>query len=376
MTVDKFWDLLSKKISGEASDAESLEFEEILQSNPDWKNTADTLNQLWRQSIPSSQIETDNSFDVHIERMKKQGVEINEFHQPDEFEIFWEAEKNRKRKQRRWILSAVGTMATALTVFLLIRNNNSSAVPKDPAGPLSQVITKPGSTTQIQLPDGSKVWLNASSNLTYDKDFGKNQRVVNLSGEAFFDVVKDPAHPFIIHTQVIDVKVLGTQFNVRSYPNDANTETSLIKGSVEVTVKNRDEKYYLKPNEKVVIANNILNVPGMPPLDGKSALSKSPEAKPLISIQPLNYYRVDSTILETSWVENRLLFQENESFKEVALKMERRYGVKISFKSEKVAEYRPFGSFTKETITQALDALQVGFRFNYKKDGDNITISE
>ena len=93
--------------------------------------------------------------------------------------------------------------------------------------------------------------------MTYDKNFGKNIREVNLTGEAFFDVTKDSSHPFIIHTNVIDIKVLGTEFNVRSYPNDANTETSLIRGKVEVTVKNRaNEKIYLEPNEKLVVAND------------------------------------------------------------------------------------------------------------------------
>jgi transmembrane sensor len=217
------------------------------------------------------------------------------------------------------------------------------------------------------LPDGSRVWLNASSDLTYDKDFGKNLREVNLVGEAFFDVVKDPAHPFIIHTKVIDVKVLGTKFDVKAYPNDAYTETSLIRGSVEVTVKNRpNEKHYLKPNEKVSVANNI-----------GERLEKVTKSRPLILTESLTYYHADNTIIETSWVDNKLVFQENETFKDVALKMERWFGgVNISFADEDVANYRIYGSFTTETITQALDALHEAFRFNYKRTGNNILITK
>jgi transmembrane sensor len=153
----------------------------------------------------------------------------------------------------------------------------------------------------------------------------------------------------------------------------------LIKGSVEVTVKNRGETYSLKPNEKFVIANNIAGKAEDVQAEIKSIKEKKKVELPksLISIQPLNYYQVDSAILETSWVDNRLIFQKNESFREVALKMERWYGIQIMFTSEKVAEYRPFGSFGTETITQALDALKEGFRFNYKRIGDNsIVITE
>src|SRR5207253_2479010 len=103
---------------------------------------------------------------------------------------------------------------------------------------------------------------------------------------------------------------------------------------------------------------------------------KDASEKPLYSVQHLTYYPVDSTIVETSWVDNKLIFQENETFKEVALKMERWYGVKINFADEEVSQIRPFGSFTNETIGQALDALRESFGFNYKISGNVITISK
>jgi hypothetical protein len=270
-------------------------------------------------------------------------------------------------------------VAAGLTLFFGLENMIGSLQTKNKKqSTLSQVSTKPGSRTQIQLPDGSVVRLNSSSSLTYDKNFGKNIREVNLTGEAFFDVTKDSSHPFIIHTNVIDIKVLGTAFNVRSYPNDANTETSLIRGKVEVTVKNRaNEKIYLEPNEKLVVANNN-STPGKTLTDQPERRDNKTDLspKPIYSVQHLTYYPVDSTIIETSWIDNRLIFQENESFQEVALKMERWYGVQINFKSEKVAGYQMFGSFKNETITQALDELKLGFKFNYKIDGNIITITQ
>jgi len=296
------------------------------------------------------------------------GIESN----PTELEI------PQTKKSGKWLIP-VGVVAGGLILFFVLENMVGSFEKRNKKqSTLSQVSTKPGSRTQIQLPDGSVVRLNSSSSLTYDKNFGRNIREVSLTGEAFFDVTKDSSHPFIIHTNVIDIKVLGTAFNVKSYPNDANTETSLIRGKVEVTVKNRaNEKIYLEPNEKLVVANDNSTINKTSSSQPEQRSNKTDlTAKPIYSVQHLTLNPVDSTIIETSWIDNRLIFQENETFSEVALKMERWYGVQINFTSEKVAGYRPFASFKNETITQALDELKLGFKFSYKIEGNIITISQ
>ncbi len=366
MIADRFWELLSKQVFAEANEAELREFEEFLVNQPHLKDIAGSLTSLAHQSLPvEKNNETEKAFQNHIKRIRDAGIEFNAASQVEE-----EKGNNNplKRETRKWFFLA-GVVSVILLIFFIYKFSivSSAHTPKSQTF-YSQVTTKPASKTQVQLPDGSIVWLNAISNLTYDKDFGKDLREVNLVGEGFFNVVKDAAHPFVIHTKVLDVKVLGTEFNVKAYPNDAYTETSLIRGSVEVTVKNRPkEKHYLKPNEKMSVANNILDAAEKTPAE---------KSKPIILTEPLTYYHVDSTIVETSWVENKLIFQENETFREVALKMERWYGVHISFNDDEVAEIRPFGSFTNETITQALDALRESFRFNYRINGENIIITK
>ncbi len=366
MIIDRFWELLSKKESGEANTAELKEFEEILLTHPECGKTANVLSSLNFHSDAFAVGEVEQAFENHLDRMKNADIEFSDAGPHD-----IEAKPKHKNNTRNWWI--ISASATILLVTLFICNALNTSEKKN-ISKLSQVATKPGSKTQIQLPDGSTVWLNASSSITYDKNFGKSIREVNLSGEAFFDVTKDSSHPFIIHTNVIDIKVLGTAFNVRSYPGDANTETSLIRGKVEVTVKNRsNEKVYLEPNEKLIVANNNVTV-------NKSTIAQTPvksaSEKPIYSVQHLTYYPVDSTIIETSWVDNKLIFQENETFGEVALKMERWYGVKINFSDEEVSQIRLFGSFTNETVSQALDALRETFGFNYKISGNVITITK
>jgi len=376
MTIDRFWELLSKNNCGEINSVEIKEFEEILLAHPEWKNTADILSNLnFHSSVSEIDKESELAFETHLNRMKKAEVEFADI-ELSSIEI--ETATN-SRNSKKWLIF-FGVLAAGLLGFFLFKNMLVfSERYNKKQSTLSQVSTKPGSRmTQIQLPDGSVVRLNSSSSLTYDKNFGKNVREVNLTGEAFFDVTKDSSHPFIIHTNVIDIKVLGTAFNVKSYPNDALTETSLIRGKVEVTVKNRaQEKIYLEPNEKLVVANDNSMMNKTSASQPERRTNKPDlSVKQIYSVQHITLNPVDSTIVETSWVDNRLIFQENETFKEVALKMERWYGVQINFLSEKVAGYRPFASFENETITQALDALKLGFKFNYKIEGNIITITQ
>ena len=366
--TDRFWELLSKKLSSEANEAELSELQAILSRNPNLRNTAEALSVFENQLLPvESDGETELAYERHIKRLLESEEGSSKL--SSLFFSNHDAQPRKNLKIRRWGISVLSLLVIASGLFIL-RNNmvfHHATAPQQAIQ--SQVSTKPGSKTHIQLPDGSTVWLNASSDLTYGDNFGKEFREVNLAGEAFFDVAKDPEHPFIIHTKVVDVKVLGTAFNVKSYPNDANTETSVIRGRVEVTVKNRENtKYYLQPNEKVIVANNVaaMEIPTV----GRQ------ETKPLISIQPLTRYHIDSSIIETSWVENKLIFQENEPFRDVALKMERWYGVHIRFVDPDVEEYRMYGSFTTETIKQALDALKIVSNFNYKMNKDEIVISK
>ena len=368
MIEERFWLLLSKKSFSEASDDELRELNELLLDHANLKDTEEAMSVLASQSpLPEENYEAEQAFERLIQKIKESDDDLKGAIVPGKSESKL-GTKRISARARQWTLG-LSFVSVVLVLLLVFRHNkvSSEQVTKDKVQ-LSKLITKPAQKAQLQLPDGSIVWLNASSNLTYDKDFGKDLREVNLTGEAFFDVAKDAAHPFIIHTKVVDVKVLGTEFNVKAYPNDAYTETSLIRGSVELTVKNRNnEKRYLKPNEKVMIANDL-----PPEEDGP----KMTRPKPFEVRQSLTY-DADSTLVETSWVQNRLIFQQHETFREVALKLERAYGVHITFSDDQVAQIQPFYStLSTETITQILDDLKESLQFNYKMTGNDIVISK
>jgi len=388
MNRDRTWLLIGKKLAGEASAEELQELEGLLRSDPDMHYALQNITDLWSLSSPE-QHNTEDAFNRHLNRLKEAGAHWEEEPEPIEMDADFlppaDQVTNRLPKlRRRKAFLLMGIAAALLLIVAEIFLYNSKLKPSSPARPFAahhtgeknEITTRNGSKTKITLPDGSKVWLNAGSKLTYNKDFGNTIREVELTGEAFFDVVhiNSSAHgqavPFIIHTPQIDVHVVGTAFNVKSYPGDRQTETSLLRGKVEVLIHSRpDEKIILRPNEKLVVMNDE----EMP----RSTLPSKPTTitnQPFVSVSKLSYTTSDSILVETAWVQNKLVF-DNESFTDVAAKMERWYNVQFQFNDEQTEKLRFSGVFENETIEQALTALSIASPFHYAITGNKITIT-
>jgi ferric-dicitrate binding protein FerR (iron transport regulator) len=172
-----------------------------------------------------------------------------------------------------------------------------------------------------------------------------------------------------VHSNQYDVKVLGTVFNVKAYPEDKLSETSLIRGKVEISLANNSKKITLKPNQKAVISNKGGNLV----LENNKQVVEQAGEK--IIILPLSYNSTDSVVVETAWAQNRIEIV-NENFDEIKNKLERWYDVKIIFADEEVSRYSFTATFSGETIGQVLKALQYSYHFTYKIEGKIITISK
>jgi transmembrane sensor len=230
------------------------------------------------------------------------------------------------------------------------------------------VAAKRGVRSFMELPDGSKLWLNAGSKVVFSDNFSAGKRQLTLSGEAFFDVKHDELHPFIIHTGRLEVRVLGTSLNVRAYPGDSTIETTLIKGKVEVGVTgDPTSSILLHPNEKVII-------PTHPAVAGTTAKTQIPDIDQ--SGSPVRFVRrpivpdqTDGTITETSWVNNKLVFRK-ETLSGLAARLERWYDVKIVFDGHRYQGDSISGTFRDASIGDVMHALQItaGFRYHIEKD--------
>ena len=119
------------------------------------------------------------------------------------------------------------------------------------------IATPQGSRTQLSLPDGSKVWLNAGSSISYSQGFGYIDRLVKLVGEGYFEVAHNEKLPLSVVSENVCVKVLGTKFDFRDYPTDAEAIVSLTEGSVAMcSKKNPDENQLLKPGQRAMVDKN------------------------------------------------------------------------------------------------------------------------
>ncbi|WP_143310927.1 FecR family protein [Chitinophaga vietnamensis] len=362
MSTKRTWELIGRKLAGEASAEELRELDQLLRAHPELHLPVDTMSDIWKQSADADRAAGEDAHRRHIHRMQQMGIDIGRME--DQEDATYLLEGSRRRHYRRYLVAAGISGAMLLAGWWAWKPGG-----KHRPAALSEVSTRNGSRTSIQLPDGSRVWLNAGSKLTYDKDFGSSSREVSLSGEAFFDVAKNAELPFIIHTAAMDVRVLGTRFNIRSYPGDKNTEAALIQGSIEASPKDRPaEKIILKPNEKILVLNAIPS--------GGSAASRQ-HSDPVVAVQRLTYYEsADSTVaIETSWMDNKLVFRD-ESFASLAKRMERWYGVTIRFSEPQEEQLRFTGVFQGETVQQALNALKLIAAFNYTIKDNEITINQ
>lgn len=208
-----------------------------------------------------------------------------------------------------------------------------------------------GKRFEIQLSDGTKVTINAGSSLRYPVKFLKGQdRQVFLNGEAFFDVSADTEHPFIVNTEEINVRVLGTKFNISSYPEDKNINTVLVEGVV-VAYKNTDD--YLSKNAVELKPNH------------KASWHKQDKIM-----------QVSQTDIEPyiAWMRGRLILHE-VSFHDMLKKLERQYNV-IFINNNQQLENRYFtAKFDVEDIHQVLQSLSVSGNFTYKFDQNKIIIN-
>lgn len=346
MPQDIFFKLLSRQLAGEASEKDLDQLRKIIDSDPELKKVY--LSFIAPEEVSEDELsKAEQAFALHSLKMH--------------LHVANTAATNfnpRSSNKRVWLAAACFLLICSF-LFLVFS-------PFSPGNSLkSQVVTKKGSKTMVKLPDGSSVWVNSDSRLQYADNFKGELREVWLDGEAFFDVKKDPAHPFIIHTDKIKIKVLGTSFNVKSYPEDQVIETSLIKGRIEVSFSDRpSENIILRPNEKLTVRKDQSE----PEQTGIGI-----ENTPKIKLDHLLRLNEKSPLVETAWMDNKIAFS-NCQMSDIAIMLERRFDIQIEFKNQHLKEYRYTGIFDDESLDDILNIMKISKPFNYRLNGKKLTI--
>lgn len=217
---------------------------------------------------------------------------------------------------------------------------------KDAVSYLEQV-TKAGQKRVFKLEDGTTVHLAPQSTLIYPVRLGQAKRIVELKGEAYFEVSKNPHRPFVVHTAELDVQVLGTHFNVKSYKTNNLTTVSLLEGKVKVLLGGDDhEDYLLTPGQQ-------------------------------LSLNHLNHrvYQHEFDVASvTGWMTNTLVFK-NDRLADAAEKMEKIYGIKVVFADQATADTRLYASFENETLINVLETIKAAGNVAYKIIGNKVYLT-
>lgn len=204
----------------------------------------------------------------------------------------------------------------------------------------SEITTQPGSRINMQLPDGTDVWLNHGSKLKYPLKFSGSKRVVELSGEAFFEVYHDSNRPFLVEAGELGILATGTEFNVSAYPDDETVEATLVSGKINIQqlLGNGAMKqlYEVSPNQHASYRKEIKKLA-------------------ILNGDPGKYI---------SWKEDKIIF-ENDPIDEIFKRLGRWFNVDFQLEDQKLSEYTFTATFIDETLPQVLDLMELASPIAY-----------
>ncbi|MGO4294417.1 FecR family protein [Chitinophaga sp. RAB17] len=201
-----------------------------------------------------------------------------------------------------------------------------------------------GKQYKVVLPDGSQVWLNAASSLHYPTQFPDQERKVELSGEAYFDIVKDDRKPFLVVTAQQTISVLGTSFNVKAYTDEPYIKTTLIAGSVKIDPLNGSKSRVLKPGEQAIVANNDLQV------------------------------KTIDTKEDVSWRSDLFYFSDTD-LREMAYQLQRWYDIEVDFSS--LPAKRLYGQLPRSTpLPELLSAIEKTSNIKFKLSNGRLFVEK
>jgi transmembrane sensor len=364
MNDSRVFVLLGKKLSNEATEAELNELSQLLQDKSIQPYLLELLQEVWQKKP-----------DADEELLEEKWESVSKKLEDEEdipFGRLMPSAQTGTGIFSRWAFAVAACISgiVLFSVWFIIFRDDKSRGSINTVASVEQrdsvIVALNGERKKITLPDSTKVHLNSGSRLVYKKDFGKADRQVWLTGEAFFEVTKDKKHPFLVNTNHMLVKVLGTVFNVKAYDTKEDIETTVVEGRVEVSMKdNEEKKVVLLPGEKVSLKNNKTDI-------NDSAVRADTEIKYAVqTVKPAKKETVMPS--EAVWVNEKMTFTD-EPFEIVALEMERWYNVHFHFEKEKMKDKLVNGDFEKVNIEEALQVLQYLAKFKYEIKGNEIYI--
>jgi ferric-dicitrate binding protein FerR (iron transport regulator) len=235
-----------------------------------------------------------------------------------------------------------------------------------------EIRTPLAARSEVILPDGSSIWLNAGSSIKYSNLFNRKNRDIILNGEGYFKVARNTDLPFNVKTGDLNIQAVGTEFNVKSYDDEGIIETTLVEGKIAIQQDRRNNKsIYLDSNQKAVYVKNNKKLTVE---DLKAVRETKPEVLKLKKGIMYVAEHIDPAPI-VAWKENRLILK-SEELSNLLIKLERKYDVSFEFESESIKKFRFSGTLENETLTQVLDFIKLSAPIDYRLEGKKVFISE
>jgi transmembrane sensor len=330
---ENIFNLLARQLAGEATGEEKKLLDEVVQSSESAQRAVSNAHHIW-----SSDLFSNESSEMVSQKEANEKI----------WKAAFDLESNKKKMRHGSLLlravAALIILVSTTFVLIFIAEDKEDTIP---AVTTIQKKTLPGQKSAITLKDGTVVWLNSGSSISYYSDFNEKLRLIHLEGQAYFEVFQDKTKPFIVTCRDLRIEALGTSFDVDGYI-DSPIQVSLVTGSVKLSLrkhKKSGENFILNPGE--------------------------------YSVLDINNQFVENGVFDPfevlAWKEGRLIF-DNATIQEIVPKLELWYGVKI-INQLSMNLYKPYTStFEKENLDNILLNMGGVLQFEYEIKGNDVTI--
>lgn len=337
----RFFVLITKSQTEKLSNTERKELEKIISLNPDLEKDAEFVTDFWTESEFNMEANGDHVFGEISRQINSSPI----------IPLFSDQRPKRKR------IITTYRAAAAIIIFLVFGimavfivqqfSSGNDGLLVDSQLNQTEKQAQSGQKLRIFLPDGSIVWLNSETKLKYDEKFGDHARMVELEGEAFFEIVKKPEKPFIVKSGTLITTALGTSFNIRGYSSEDNIQVTLVSGKVLVeSEQTSSPKFMLDPGYGI----HYLKENG-------------------------TFYKEKRSVEKIIGWKDGILRFDNDNCQTVIEELSRWYGVKFvvenSFKGE---EWRYSGWFENEYLDIVLESISFSQGFDYKIENEKVTL--
>jgi len=338
---------------------------------------ADRSNEIIFREVLLKNLNSDSEFELPAGKEPDFSAMYNKISEEIDRKDSEEAEiRLFRRKSLFRKIFAYTTAAAAVFLFgfffgrLSERNGVSNL---DSFTALTEVTTPFGSRSEVRLPDGTQVILNAGSVVTYRNDYNSTNRNISLSGEAYFKVARNEAIPFIVNVGSVSIRALGTEFNVKAYTDENSIETTLIAGKINITCEGTGdsiETLDLIPNQKAIFIRDEQGFL-LEDLRESDSTNLEPVRSTISNILIAPKVNTDQVV---AWTEGKLILR-SESLDKLCVELERKYDVKVVFMDDEIKKFRYTGVLLDETLEQVLNVIGLTSPIRYTLDGKTVYLN-